>query len=274
MQLFPSITWLWPLSLLLIAQNVDAGLMINPVRVVLDGNKVSEELILINTAENPTSYRLRFMPQRQKTRGGYEINPKDLEVLHDAEPLLRLSPRQITIAPNEKQRIRLRINRRALRLDSGEYRTHLLFEQLPPAEPSPETGGEKEASLNIRTIVSISIPVIVRVGDEHQIESKITQMDIRRDPNGKLMMELGLSQQGNISSYGRVEIDLQIDNQAPIRIGGQSHVAIYREVEERIVNIPLHADNIPNKSKIVVRYVGDEEFKGRVWDEVTFLYQQ
>ena len=85
-----------------------------------------------------------------------------------ADKLIRYSPRQITLEPGRTQTVRLLV-RKPRDLAPGEYRSHLLFQSVPPADfgTSVEAEGVEEGTISVQMIptFAISIPIIIRHGD-------------------------------------------------------------------------------------------------------------
>ena len=96
-------------------------LMITPKRVVFEGNKQREELILINLGKDTTTFSISFVQKIMLENGGFETIEKSDSSLLIAEPYLRVFPRQVTLAPSEPQMIMLQCRRNA-NMRSGEYR--------------------------------------------------------------------------------------------------------------------------------------------------------
>ena len=82
-----------------------------------------------------------------------------------AGDLIRYAPRQLRLEPGRPQTIRI-LYRRPGELAEGEYRSHLLFQEIPKVAPTPAQGeGPSGLNMQISALFGISIPVIVRHGD-------------------------------------------------------------------------------------------------------------
>lgn len=112
------------------------------------------------------------------------------------------TPSSIQLKPGGSQSIRLLI-RRPKGLTDGEYRTHLLVAQEPPADIA---GGLKDAPLekgmkfNIVTVYSTSIPIIIEQGKLHSS----AQIDKAEFYIASKKLMLGVSREGNASFRGFV----------------------------------------------------------------------
>ena len=109
-----------------------ADLMITPIRAVFDGRDRSKVITLINTSNKTRTYRMGWVLYTLNDQGNYE----EVETLtgpdgkdRSAMEMIRFSPRQVTIEPQGRQRIRLSL-RRPADLEPGEYRAHLSITRL------------------------------------------------------------------------------------------------------------------------------------------------
>lgn len=151
------------LLLILNAQNVLANLLINPTRVEFSPNDRTADVTLINTSKVTTTYRLGWAEKKAKQGGGYhDLAAAEAANFPIASSMLRFSPKQVTLKPNERQTVKMAI-RRPQNLATGEYRSHLLFKALPPK--TPEEGLDPNASATaINLVVSFAIPVVIQQG--------------------------------------------------------------------------------------------------------------
>ena len=226
-------------------------LLVAPTRVVLDGRK-GAEIILNNIGEEPATYRVSVEFRRMTEEGGLEdVNqpgPNDKA----AEDMIVYAPRRVTLAPKEPQAIRIAA-RPPAGLADGEYRVHLLFRAIPPANPVvPAAAGEKPKGISFRLIpvYGVTIPVIVRLGN---LQAKAAIENVRLDrKDGKAAIALDLNRTGTRSTFGEVRV-LKAGVKDPIAI--QRAVAVYTEINKRHMTIPL-----------------SDSFKGDVAGPVTVQY--
>lgn len=267
------------LFMALSASSAMADLLVSPIRVVLDERQRSAEVMLINITDIERSYQLVWQQTRQTEQGGYISVDPEAEGLFPASSAIRFSPRQVTIPPQGRQRVRLRLDGNAS-MEAGEYRSHLLFRQLTPNKPTLHNTPQgqhpnQQLQLQLQANVSVAIPVIVRMGRGSEVSSLITAMDIQsKTVEGipRTVMVLDLSHQGKLSSYGTVTVHLKDDRQPERQVGIMKNVALFRELEQRHLTIPLTIDALPNGATIRINYSGDDEFKGLLWDEALFRY--
>ncbi|PCK33280.1 fimbria/pilus periplasmic chaperone [Pseudoalteromonas piscicida] len=240
--------------------------MITPTRVAFEERQRIERVTIINNGEETKSYRLEFQEKLALREGGYanfaqpEINPMA------ASSFIRVSPRQITLGPGERQVIKLAVRRKS-NMTQGEYRSHLLFRELPDEQ------GELQAGINIDVLMSYSIPVILRVGNP-QPQIGLEAVNWHELKDGRQSFEVILSRSGKYSSFGVLSAYWQGQHDAqPQQIGVLNKFAIYPELNQRTVNFLVDkAIELKPPGKVVVKYEGEEEFTNRTFveDAVSF----
>jgi P pilus assembly chaperone PapD len=225
-------------------------LLVAPTRLVLDGRR-GTEVILNNIGDEPATYRVS-VEFRRMTADGRLVDvtePSAEEKL--AQEMIVYAPRRVTLAPHQPQSIRIAA-RAPAGLADGEYRVHLLFRAVPPANPVVAEQAAPTSGLRfaLTPVYGVTIPVIVRFGNL-QAKAGIANVQLEtRD--GKRAVALDLSRSGDRSTFGEVRV-LKPGVKQPIAI--QKAVAVYKEIATRRVVIPL-----------------DEDFKGAATGPVTVQY--
>lgn len=226
-------------------------LLVAPTRLVLDGRK-GAEIILNNIGDEPATYRVSVEFRRMTEKGDLVdvTTPTDAE--KKAEDMIVYAPRKVTLAPHEPQAIR--IAARAPRdLPDGEYRVHMLFRAIPPADPVVEAAAEKSKGVQFKLtpVYGVTIPVIVRLGNL-QASAGIANVQLERK-DGASSVGLDVTRQGGRSTYGEVRV-LKAGIKDPIAI--QKGVAVYTEIKMRHVSVPI-ADNYRNVATgpVTVEYI-------------------
>ena len=209
-------------------------LLVAPTRLVLDGRK-GAEVILNNVGENTATYRISVEFRRMKEDGTLEDVATPSEREKQAEEMIVYAPRRVTLAPREPQVIRVAA-RPAAGLPDGEYRVHMLFRAIPPANPvdAPTSSQPKGISFALIPVYGVTIPVIVRLGNL-QVKSTIENPQLETK-GGQRSVGLDLTRSGDRSTYGELRV-LKSGVKDPIAV--QRAVAIYTEVGKRRVSVPL-----------------------------------
>jgi hypothetical protein len=232
------------LALLLSSTVAFADLMLFPTRVVLEKNQRAAQVELINQGTTPATYRIQLVNRRMGENG--EIIPVTSAAPGEnfAEPLLRFSPRQVTLEPGASQTVRIML-RKPADLAVGEYRSHLQFDRVADtaATSSVETvnqAGDKAIGISITALVGASIPVIVRQGDT---EASVTLSDLNvlppADAGPDPMLALQLNRIGNRSVYGDLAVSFTPKGGAAIELAKAGGVAVYVPNPLRKAKLPL-----------------------------------
>ena len=183
-------------------------LLVSPTRIVFEGKKMNQEIVLVNTDRDTATYNVSFIQNRATEYGSYERIETPDPGQHFASDHVRFFPRKFTLAPNEPQILRMQF-RRTPDLTDGEYRSHLYFRSEPQKrELGAETDADDEASginINLIPIYGISIPVIIRYGEVNvNITSTEPELEMKNDSTA--LLRFTLMREGNCSVYGNMNI--------------------------------------------------------------------
>src|SRR5262249_12851022 len=118
-------------------------LLVAPTRIVLDGRK-GAEVILNNIGEEPATYRVSIEFRRMTEDGGLIDVPQPTADDQKAADWIANAPPMGCLAPHLPQAIRIRALP-AQGLPDGEYRVHLLFRPIPPANPVVQAAATEPA---------------------------------------------------------------------------------------------------------------------------------
>ena len=220
-------------------------LLVAPTRIVLEGRTRSAEVTLVNIGRETATYRVTLLHLAMTDGGDLKEIEKPEPGAPFADDLVRFSPRQVTLAPNSSQLIRLQL-RLPADLSAGEYRSHLLFRAIPKEDVAPERRIENKAdakpgelSVQLIPIYGVSIPLIVRHGP-----TSVTAglADLAFEPAvGKdgPTLRCRVTRTGNQSVYGNVTVTLRPAQGGPRVVGTLNGVAVYPPLAARSVGIPL-----------------------------------
>jgi P pilus assembly chaperone PapD len=219
--------------------------MLIPTRVVLEGRQRGIEVTLKNIGKVKATYRVHFKEMRMTPDGQLKDREKSAGEV-TATDLIRYSPRQVELEPGEAQTVRLQL-RKPAELPEGEYRSHMVFQGVPPAEPPapPQSKVEKELSFSVRPIYGIAIPVIVRHG-EIPAEVKLTQLVFSEATNDGMppLVTLHLERTGNRSVLG--DFEATVESGGKLKKGTSlmvmKGVAVYPDIAFREVLVPLRLE--------------------------------
>ncbi|MEH6632063.1 MAG: hypothetical protein V7776_14650 [Halopseudomonas aestusnigri] len=226
------------------------GLVVTPQLVELDSRNRSTVLTLANRGNKVETYRISIINYRMDEQGNlFQIDtPSGVEAF--ANGLFRYAPRQITLKPGTPQTVRV-LYRRPSDLKDGEYRSHLLFQQVPDIKP--QISGDSSSagiSVEIKTIFGISIPVIVRHGALTGSGQLAELKPIDRN-DGEKAISLRIMRSGNQSLRGDL-VALSEGNE----VGRLNNVAVYLSTSYRDIEVPLTSEKLLSLAgkKIDVEY--------------------
>jgi fimbrial chaperone protein len=267
----------WIFSLLLAGLCIPAlaQLMLNPIRVVFDKNTRSSQLDLINTGNQSATYRLSLVNRRMSETGAF--TPAELAEPGEqfADQLVRLSPRQVTMAPGATQVVRLSL-RKPADLPEGEYRSHLLIERV--ADTTVQNSIEARAntdepgiSIQLIALVGASIPVIVRHGDTTY---SMSLSDLALQPASATQaasLTLTLKRVGTRSSYGDLIVTFTPEGGTPREVTRAGGMAVYVPNPQRKItlDLPAEAGNTLARGKLHVEYRLRPEEGGKLMAEAS-----
>ena len=228
-----------PLFALSTPANAGIGdLLVAPTRIVLDGRK-GAEIVLNNIGEEPATYRVSVEFRRMGEDGALADVAQPTATDKTAADMIIYAPRKVTLAPHEPQAIRIAA-RPPEGLPDGEYRVHMLFRAIPPANPVVQASApdpEKGLRFQLTPIYGVTIPVIVRLGNL-QATAGIANVHLDKK-DGAPVVAVDLSRSGSRSTFGDVRV-LKAGVKDPIAL--QKAVAVYTEVNTRHVSVPVNPE--------------------------------
>jgi P pilus assembly chaperone PapD len=251
--MFKKIIFMLLIGCVLLSQSVLANLLISPTRISIDERERTAKVTVINTSEEDKTYRVIWSEKQSTPTGGYLTLPTTTET--SLSPMTRISPKQMRLAPGEKQTVKIAI-RKPKGLVSGEYRSHLLFQALP------NENTKAASSIKINMIMSYSIPVVLRVNSESPVV-EIEQAQIAKNQNNqRLEFALTLKRETAFSSYGKLTAYFKSDNStAPEKIAEIGNLSIYPEVKKADVTLSLfNGKNLNKPGTVIFKYTGEDEY--------------
>lgn len=144
-------------SLLLAGNALADGLLIAPVRVVLNEHQRSQELTLVNTGTVAATYRVSITNMRMNPDGTLAEVTEPEQGARWLNEYIRFSPRQVTLEPNVAQSVRIML--KSLPSKDSELRSALAFRQVPTDVETP--GGEKQGvGIRVSIVYGLTTPVL------------------------------------------------------------------------------------------------------------------
>ena len=245
-------------------------LAVAPTRVVFEGRSRSAQLSLVNKGANTATFRIKVVNLRMDENGNMQEVDKPDAGQQFAGKLFRYSPRQITLKPGASQAIRLLL-RKPKGLADGEYRSHLLMQNVPDQSGlslEQSTGGDGVA-IRLVPVFGISIPVIIRHG---KTDSSVQISDISvvpADEENKLpRLKFTIDRTGNSSAFGDLVATHVAGGKSTV-VGQVHRLAVYTPNPKRTVMLPLRVPDGVSLSSGAIRvtYNQIEDAGGKLMGE-------
>ena len=250
-------------SIKVIAQG---NLLIAPTRVLFENDNQSEEITLVNTGKDSSTYSISFLQYNMTETGGFVTPEKSDTGNMFADPYLRIFPRKVTIPPNESQVIRLQFHKKS-NMKDGEYRSHLYFRSEQNYDPRGEQRLKDSTKMAVKLtpIFGLSIPIIIRIG-KLNAQSTFGNIQMERSEDSIPIIKLGINRVGNKSIYGDILVKYEPVDGPSIELGEMKGVGVYTNINRRNVTIKLlKAKGLKfNNGKITVKYINNEGEKGTI----------
>jgi fimbrial chaperone protein len=253
------------------SHSLQANLLVTPTRVELDDKRAKSAVFsLVNKGTSTSRYEVYFEEKRMLPSGEFvtlgknggleetklvadEALTSQMQATSIAK-YLRYSPRRMTLEPEQGGRVRLAL-RAPKDLPEGEYRSYIVFHQIPLAPKALNTDANKDnqsLSLTISAYMKIAIPVFLRVGDlKADISLNTGKLELSQ---GEQSLQVTLHRQGVRSSYGSLDIINAVDSQV---LGSLKNAAVYQELNEKSYTVPLSNTVLPG-SELIIRYTEND----------------
>jgi hypothetical protein len=231
-----------------------SDLLITPFRVVFENGKNMEELTVANTGKDTAKYTISFLQYKMLSTGKLEKIELPEDSIMFADKYLRVFPKTITLAPNEAQMVRLQL-KTPPDLAQGEYRSHLYFRSI--VDETPDMGAQADSSgigFKLVPVYGITIPVIIRIG-QSTVSANAAGVSIR-EVNGTKQLSCKIERNGNVSTFGQLEVEHTSESGIKTIVGKVNGVAVYTPVHSRELSIPLDVPETVDlkKGTVVLKY--------------------
>jgi hypothetical protein len=251
----------------LIPQVVQAqgNLLVTPRRIMFENASHVQELNLANIGKDSAKYLISIMEIRMKEDGTFEqITLPDSGQLF-ASSHLRIYPRNVSIAPGSSQLVKVQLIHSET-MEPGEYRSHIYIRAVPVEKPlgEPEEAGEpKDISVKLTAVFGISIPAIVRIGENDTKVSLSEPSFIMADKTPKL--NVTLNRAGKMSSYGDMTVECVTPDGKTTQVGLVRGIAVYTPNTRRHFQMELDkTQNVDYKTcKLHVVYKTQKDAKSQ-----------
>ena len=250
-----------------------------PGRLVFDGGSKVQTVTVINSEPSPAVIKtslddLIMTPEGTLARlGSIGSQTQYAEIaarLRSAKALLTVAPQQAVAAPRGVRVIRVRATTASL--PPGEYRSHLAITSLPSMSAdgaSPDQSADGQVGAQVKFVLTMTIPVIVRVGPRDAraelVRPRLTTVDAPAatgKPGEKApALLVDLVRRGSSSIFGSVEVRAAKAGKKDPPLGQLRGTAVYPEIESRPVTVNLK--RVPQSGERLVISFWDQEKPGK-----------
>lgn len=235
------------------AQNV----IINPNRIIFDGKKRADQVLVNNPSNEQQTYRVTFENLEMLDDGRFKEIKKGTEGKF-ADKMIRYSPRTFSLEPKSSQVVRLQL-RKPAKLADGEYRSHMKVSVVPKAE-APTVQQKEGVNIKIQVHYGVTIPIIVRNG---KLSFKTNVADFKLDKQlkkKKAVAKVKIDRTGDRSVYGDLSIIYIDKNKETTVLKFLPGVSIFTPNTFRTFEVQFDIpDDIDlSQGKVEVRYIDRE----------------
>ncbi len=213
------------------------GIMLSPLRVVLEDGKNYATVTVLNQSPNePVIYSVRTRLLRMNENGDMKKPLKTTKREALAQAMVRFSPKKASLKPGGKQIVRIAV-RRPPNLPDGEYYTYMNVTPTAKEEiKSGQTGGET-VGMSVDMLVGVSIPIIIKQGN---ISSSAKILSVEPEIIDKMKsFKVKIARTGKASSYVGIYIFGKVNGEEKV-IAAAKRVVTLVPLKERFKNIPLY----------------------------------
>ncbi|WP_313540479.1 hypothetical protein [Sphingomonas sp.] len=208
-------------------------------RVVFDGTSRTATIYLFNRGSVPAAFRIDLIDMTMSSDGVIRPVAADAPAPeHSARDVLEYTPRRVLLGPQQSQAVRIRVRPPEA---SGELRSHLAITALPASDAAPtierlDTGVANGVAVQISTLFSVSIPIIVRTNAK-AASAHIDKLQVTRSTaSAGAMLRFDLVRDGPGSVYGDVELVSGRGRDQRV-LGSMRGIALYSETDHRTVQL-------------------------------------
>ncbi len=257
----------WCLTLfasVLLIPSAQARIDIVPQKIIIENRERGGEFTILNLIDQESTFRISLLNFEQNQDGVYKKLDTPLNPAFDPDKIVRFTPKQFTLPPGGKQKIRLSL-RKPAELPPGEYRFHVKAMQFAQKDDLKRDPNAKSVQLVMNT--GITIPVIVRHG-ETSVSAKLGNPKIvpaTQTETKKPELHMPVNREGNASAIGMLQVFWQPTGEQPRRIGRITNLNVFTDIASRNIKLPL-TEAPQGSGTLRIRFLNKD---GRIYDEIS-----
>lgn len=248
----------------LIAMGLAAGpcraqVSVTPSSILFDGEPGTKAITVTNTGPRERIYRISLLNLLMQPDGSMVAAAQPQEGEHFAgEAEVRFSPREVVLAAGKSEVVRFHVGG----LRPGEYRTHVLVQQVPDvgALDKPPFLRENGVTVDLQAVYGVAIPLIIRQGDL-PASLRFAEAQVAHMPDGAPAVALKLERGGARSLRGSLSLRL-----SGKEIAFYDGISLYAPATERDLLLPVTVDDVSalRKGSLIARFKEPDDVKGAV----------
>lgn len=246
---------------LLVPSIASANFFVSPTRINLTEKSGRMDVKIVNQDDKKTSYRIRTEKMEMQQDGSFKAAA-------GVNDIVIFSPKQVSLNAKGYQSVSFGINKAKVKA-KGEYITHVFFEELPPDDLFNNTVEDQSAkkgklvSTRAVPLLSISIPAIVRIGDEDVKASISNGKLVKHD--SKTFLQFNVSNKGTTSPFGDIKATIS-EKGAEVVVASITKASVLKPLNDRAFEIEVNKDyqNSLNGKTVRVTYSKTQEDGGDV----------
>ncbi len=255
---------------LLPIKNTQARVDILPRKIVMEPRDRSAEITVLNLFDKSGTFRVDIIHHKQNEDGTYTLLENPLSEDFDPSSAVRYSPRQFTLPPGGRQKIRISL-RKPTDLPEGEYRFHVKTLRFAGLDDEA-----KEINTNLdgpkvfmKMNMGVSIPVIVRHGSALFAQASLSDVELlsadKTQKGTKPELHFTISREGNKGTMGTIKVFWQPSGAQERQIGIVSNMNLFTDITQRQAQVPL--SELPRGTG-TIRVIYTDDFSDTVFDEI------
>ncbi|HAX92302.1 MAG TPA: hypothetical protein DCY07_08925 [Rhodospirillaceae bacterium] len=251
----------------------NAELLLSPTRIVLENGAKYMTVTVRNNGDGVGRYKIELVDAVMNENGGIKLREEGSKDEFSAKDVISLSPRNMTLKPDENQVVRILVKNTS-ELPDGEYRSHLQVRMtendldLKTGKPSTDGTG-----VVVRPKMTTVIPLIVRKGTtEFKItldDAKLVMAGGEGQPSPEIKASFSFS--GNRSVLGDIKVTHVAPDGKETQLAFYRGIAIYRGLTKRTQTVPLKVPQGANihSGKIDIAFMSQEDEGSKVLSSKT-----
>ncbi len=171
-----------------------------PTHLTLTEEASSSYLNIKNVTEKTQTYRIELVKYKMSPDGMMKKSAIPDTVLAE---LIKFSPKKISVAPNEKQIVRVMMTSFEQLKEGDEY-IHIHF--IPVDDlASKDSSKSKSAGFSLQARIAVAVPIVVRKGTE-VFSGELKNLKISKGKAQDVEIKLNLKNKNSFSLYGDLDI--------------------------------------------------------------------